>query len=159
MPLKFSGKLYWSPCNFEKTQVPLLRMTEQLQILYPRLECTSRDLKGLWIASKSVFSLFGRKPSLGAPDQQLWKHISTRWSKEVNKQCNLIAILGPVLYLAVFHLNVIICFARHKAYFIIFAYQPPARSANSWAKAINLRGLNRIPSSSKLTLVMPIPCP
>ena len=68
----------------------------------------------------------------------------------------LIAILGPVLYLAVFHLNVIICFARHKAYFIIFAYQQPIRSA---AKAINLRGLNRIPSSSKLTLVMPIPCP
>ena len=78
---------YTFSCNFEKTQVPLLRMTEQLQILYPRLECTSRDLKGLWIASKRVFSLFGRKPSLGAPDQQLWKHFSTRWSKEVNKQC------------------------------------------------------------------------
>ena len=67
----------------------------------------------------------------------------------------LIAILGPVLYLVMFHLNVIICLARRKAYFIIFAYQPPTRSA----KAINLIGLNRIPSGSKVTLVMPIPCP
>ena len=43
-------------------------MNEQIQILYLRLQLTSRDLKVLWIASKSVFSVFGRKPSLGAPD-------------------------------------------------------------------------------------------
>ena len=28
-------------------------------------------------------------------------------------------VLGPVLYLAMFHPNVIICFTRHKAYFIM----------------------------------------
>ena len=32
-------------------------MTEQIQILWRRFECISRDLKVLWIASK-VFSMY-----------------------------------------------------------------------------------------------------
>ena len=44
-------------------------MTEQIQILQRRLECISRDLTVLWIALKSVFNEFIRKPSLGTPEK------------------------------------------------------------------------------------------
>ena len=42
----------------------------------------------------------------------------------------LLLALGLVLCLTMFHPNVIICFARNKAYFIIFARQKPIRSAS-----------------------------
>ena len=42
----------------------------------------------------------------------------------------LLLALGLVLCLAMFHPNVIICFARNTAYFIIFVRQQPIRSAS-----------------------------
>ena len=54
------GKIILKPCNFEKTQVS--RMTEQIQVLYRRWECTLDSLK-------SVSSVLRRKSSLGATDE------------------------------------------------------------------------------------------
>ena len=50
----------------------------QIQILQRRLECISIDLKVLWIALKSVFNEFRRKPSLGAPEKIWYQSLNSR---------------------------------------------------------------------------------
>ena len=65
--LKFLGKSYWSPCNFEKAQVALgwpnwdTNFIARLRMHFYRSESTLGSLK-------SVLNVFRGKSSLGAPE-------------------------------------------------------------------------------------------
>ena len=75
---KISEKQYSSLCNFEKTQVPQDDQTDTN--FTRRLECISRDLKSTLVSLK-------RKPSLGAPINNLFLSPNGKTSQQNGKTC------------------------------------------------------------------------
>ena len=80
--LKFLGKSYWSPCNFEKAQVALgwpnrdTNFIARLRMHFYRSKSTLGSLK-------SVLNVFRGKSSLGAPE---WFNTSPIFNSPLSEQ-------------------------------------------------------------------------